>query len=75
MIMLQRGEAHQVARLFFLVPPCAALMAYILFDEQWTPGMIVGALLVVAGLLLDRPQRQRPATHEKTVAATAGRPD
>ncbi len=55
MLMLERGEAHQVARLFFLVPPCAAFMTYILFDEQWTLGMVIGAALVVSGLALDRP--------------------
>ncbi len=55
MILIARGEAHQVARLFFLIPPCAALMAFLLFDEQWTTGMLVGAALVVGGLLLDRP--------------------
>lgn len=55
MLMLEQGEAHQVARLFFLVPPCAALMAYLLFDEQWTAVMMAGAALIVAGLALDRP--------------------
>lgn len=55
MIMIERGEAHQVARLFFLIPPCAAFMAFVLFDEQWTPGMLAGAVLVVVGLMLDRP--------------------
>lgn len=55
MLMLERGEAHQVARLFFLVPPCAAFMAYVLFDEQWTLGMVIGAMMVVSGLALDRP--------------------
>ncbi|MHC9038105.1 DMT family transporter, partial [Cobetia marina] len=56
MLMLERGEAHQVARTFFLVPPCAALMAWWLFDEQWTALMVVGAALVVLGLVLDRPR-------------------
>ncbi|QEA38329.1 DMT family transporter [Pistricoccus aurantiacus] len=60
MLMLERGEAHQVARMFFLVPPCAALMAWLLFDEQWSPLMVVGAALVVGGLVLDRP-KARPA--------------
>lgn len=55
MLMLERGEAHQVARLFFLVPPCAALMAWILFDEKWSLLMVIGATLVVGGLVLDRP--------------------
>lgn len=53
MIMLERGEAHQVARLFFLIPPCAALMAWVLFDEQWTLFMVVGAVLIVIGLAMD----------------------
>lgn len=56
MMMIARGEAHQVARTFFLVPPCAAVMAWWLFDEQWTATMILGAALVVAGLALDRPK-------------------
>lgn len=60
MLMLERGEAHQVARTFFLVPPCAALMAWWLFDEQWTPLMVAGAALVVAGLALDRPRLAKP---------------
>ena len=55
MLMLERGEAHQVARLFFLVPPTAALMAWVLFNEQWSLLMVVGATLVVGGLALDRP--------------------
>lgn len=75
MLMLERGEAHQVARLFFLVPPCAALMAYILFDEQWTAGMVMGAVLVVAGLALDRPQTRPPASQPRQPAASATRPD
>lgn len=70
MLMLERGEAHQVARLFFLVPPCAALMAYILFDEQWTTGMVIGALLVVGGLALDRPEaRNAAAPHNQPASA------
>ena len=53
MIMIERGEAHQVAKMFFLVPPCAAFMAWVLFDEQWTPLMLVGAALIVIGIALD----------------------
>lgn len=55
MIMLQRGEAHQVARMFFLIPPLAALQAWWFFDEQWNLIMFVGAALVLTGLILDRP--------------------
>lgn len=58
MLMLERGEAHQVARLFFLVPPCAAFMAWVLFDEKWSLLMVAGATLVVGGLALDRPRAE-----------------
>lgn len=53
MIMIERGEAHQVAKMFFLVPPCAAFMAWVLFDEQWTPLMLMGAALIIIGIALD----------------------
>lgn len=59
MIMLEQGEAHQVSRLFFMVPPTAAFMAWLLFDEQWTRLMIAGAALIVTGLVLDRPRIAR----------------
>ncbi|MBU3006730.1 DMT family transporter [Cobetia amphilecti] len=71
MLMLERGEAHQVARTFFLVPPCAALMAWWLFDEQWTALMVAGAALVVLGLVLDRP---RPGKVSKAPAEDATPP-
>ena len=33
-ILIKNGAAANVASLFFLVPPCAALMGWILFDER-----------------------------------------
>lgn len=59
MIMLERGEAHQVARMFFLIPPLAALQAWLFFDEQWNFVMLAGAALILTGLVLDRPKRAR----------------
>ncbi len=56
MLMIERGEAPQVARLFFLVPPCAAFMAWILFDETWSTLTMVGAAMVILSLALDRPK-------------------
>jgi drug/metabolite transporter (DMT)-like permease len=46
--MLRRGEAARVSALFFLTPPLAALIAWIVLDEDlpaaaW-PGMIVAAI-------------------------------
>lgn len=57
MIMLKRGEAHQVARMFFLIPPLAALQAWLLFGEQWNLLMLVGAALILGGLFLGREKR------------------
>src|SRR5690625_5460646 len=54
MIMLKRGEAHQVARFFFLVPPLAALQAWLFFNEQWSLLMFIGGVLVLVGLVLGR---------------------
>ena len=34
--LLRHGAASNVARLFYLVPPVTALMAWLLFDERWT---------------------------------------
>jgi drug/metabolite transporter (DMT)-like permease len=46
--MLRRGEAARVSALFFLVPPLAALIAWLVLDEAlpaaaW-PGMVVAAI-------------------------------
>ena len=32
-LLIQRGAATQVASLMYLVPPCTALLAWLLFDE------------------------------------------
>ncbi|MCC9620791.1 EamA family transporter [Thalassospira sp. MA62] len=34
MVMIKQGEATRVASMFYLVPPSAAFLAWILFDEQ-----------------------------------------
>ena len=38
--------------LLYLVPPCTALMAWVLFDESLTPLMMVGMALTVVGVAL-----------------------
>ncbi len=57
MLMLKRGEAHQVARMFFLIPPLAAGQAWLLFGEQWNTPMLFGAGLILLGLLLGREKK------------------
>lgn len=57
-VLIQRGVATQVTSLMYLVPPCTAMMAWLLFDESFTLTMLVGMLLTVFGVALV----VRPAT-------------
>jgi drug/metabolite transporter (DMT)-like permease len=61
--MLRRGEAARVSALFFLVPPLAALIAYVILGEDlpaaaW-PGMVVAAVGVA---LATRSRSAQPST-------------
>ena len=49
LMMIRRGEVSRVSALFFLVPPMAALIGWLLLDEQMPP----------AGLGRTRPGRRR----------------
>lgn len=51
-MLIQRGAATQVTSLLYLVPPCTALMAWVLFDEPVTLTMAAGMLLVAAAVAL-----------------------
>jgi drug/metabolite transporter (DMT)-like permease len=41
-----------VTSLFYLVPPCTALMAWLLFDELLTPTVLIGMALAALGVWL-----------------------
>jgi drug/metabolite transporter (DMT)-like permease len=57
-MLIQRGAATEVTSLMYLVPPCTAAMAWLLFDESFTASMLIGMLLTVAGVaLVVRTQR------------------
>ena len=51
-IMIRRGQAAQVARLFFLIPGVSALMGFVLLGERLAPlamaGFVISALAVCA---------------------------
>jgi drug/metabolite transporter (DMT)-like permease len=49
-MLIRRGAAAQVASLFFLVPPCTALMAWPLFGETLGPVALIGMVLTAAGI-------------------------
>jgi drug/metabolite transporter (DMT)-like permease len=51
-MLIQRGAATQVTSLLYLVPPCTALMAWLLFGEALTAPMLLGMLMTVAGVAL-----------------------
>ena len=51
-LLIQRGAAASVTSLMYLVPPCTALMAWLLFAEAITAITIVGTLLTAVGVSL-----------------------
>lgn len=52
MVLIGRGAASKVASLFFLVPPCTAVIAWLLFGETLGPVAILGVVLAVSGVAL-----------------------
>jgi drug/metabolite transporter (DMT)-like permease len=65
-VMVQRGAATRVTSLMYLVPPCTALLGWLLFDELLTPLVLAGLALAALGVgLVVRAQlRQDPARKE-----------
>ena len=51
-LLIQRGAAASVTSLMYLVPPCTALMAWLLFAESITAITIAGTLLTAVGVSL-----------------------
>jgi drug/metabolite transporter (DMT)-like permease len=65
-ILVQRGAATRVTSLMYLVPPCTALLAWLLFDELLTPLVLAGLALTAlgVGLVVREPLRQDPRLKE-----------
>ena len=51
-VLIRRGAAASVSSLFFLVPPCTALIAWPLFGEGLGPAALLGMVLTLAGVML-----------------------
>ena len=51
-VLIRRGAASQVASLFFLVPPCTALIAWPLFGETLGPSALAGMALTALGVAM-----------------------
>jgi drug/metabolite transporter (DMT)-like permease len=53
-LLIRRGTALGVARLFFLVPPTTALVAFAVFDERLGATAIAGMAIAITGVYLAR---------------------
>ncbi|MEO9101022.1 MAG: DMT family transporter [Burkholderiaceae bacterium] len=51
-MLIQRGSATTVSSLLYLVPPCTAVMAWLLFNEPITALTLAGIVLTAAGVSL-----------------------
>ena len=51
-LLIQRGAATQVTSLLYLVPPCTAVMAWLIFGEPLTATMVIGMALTALGVAL-----------------------
>jgi drug/metabolite transporter (DMT)-like permease len=51
-LLIQRGAATAVTSLMYLVPPCTALMAWLLFAEAITTFTVLGMALTAVGVSL-----------------------
>lgn len=52
--LIRNSDAVNVASLFYLVPPCTALVAWLLFGEAFTGLALVGMAMTVWGVYLAR---------------------
>lgn len=51
-LMLRHGEAARASTVFFLVPPVAALIAWVVLDARMTPLAIGGTVVAAVGVAL-----------------------
>ena len=49
-LLIQRGAAASVSSLMYLVPPCTAMIAWLLFDEPITHLTLLGILATAIGV-------------------------
>lgn len=58
-VLIRRGAASQVASLFFLVPPCTALIAWPLFGETLGLWALAGMALTALGVAMATYSRDK----------------
>lgn len=54
--LIRTGTATNVASLFYLVPPCTAVIAWLAFDEALSELVMLGMALAVSGVYLSRSE-------------------
>lgn len=57
MYLIRNGEMAKVASLFYLVPACTAVMAWVLFGEELTSVQILGMIVATVGVGMASAQR------------------
>ncbi len=60
-LLIQRGAATEVTSLMYLVPPCTAVLAHLLFGEAFTLHMALGMALTATGVAMVVRAPSRPA--------------
>lgn len=60
-ILVRKGGAAKVASLFYLVPPIAAVMGWLIFDERLGLPALIGMAVVAFGVVLATRQGTQPA--------------
>ena len=60
MLLIRRGAAAKVASLFYLVPPCTAVMAWLFFDERMGWTAVLGMLVTATGVALTLTANRKP---------------
>jgi drug/metabolite transporter (DMT)-like permease len=73
LLLIQRGAATRVTSLMYLVPPCTAVMAWLLFGEALGPLVLAGLALSALGVWL--AVRQGPAAVPTSVPAPTSAPN
>lgn len=59
-VIIRRGEASRMTSLFFLVPPVATLLAYVVLDEPVGPIALAGMAVAVIGVALVMAPERTP---------------
>ncbi|MEF7613775.1 DMT family transporter [Aquincola sp. MAHUQ-54] len=60
-LLIQQGAATRVTSLLYLVPPCTAVMGWLLFDEALGPPVLAGLALTAIGVaMVVRAPQQAP---------------